>query len=587
MGERSRNSFSVIKDCREGLKLLYDRSGTDRYQSSRYGVFSPLRGPGVLEMTGSASKKRSREHSPISFQVLRRATPERVRGYGLTSLRSHTGPELPGWHRQPEPSAAKRSGSRDSPAMTNSAAREEGRRWMVLDFLVAFASGLTAMLWQPGWAGHVPGPTAAQLSMALFYVMTVSIVTVWLAYLARLHEAHRVTNRLQQQGALVLVSALAIFGVGGGIVVSGGLEPDRIAMLFEVALMFALMSLSRTAWERYSDVQRKQGMAVRNFVIAGVDETGREVRDYLSSLRYLGYRFRGWVSLDESDQEGTVWGSPVLGSLRDIIPLSKSVFVDEIIFTRRPETRRLVETLQGARATGIDVRLIPSIAETLQNRNDVQYVGSLPTVVLHQEHTQTVARFFKLLLDTFGAIIGMLFCAPIALIVSAAIKLDSSGPLIYSSRRVGYKGRVFDCYKFRTMVSDADKMRSELAHLNEREGVLFKISNDPRITRVGRLLRKYSLDELPQLWNVLRGDMSLVGPRPPISSEVAQYEVKHLQRLEVVPGITGLWQIEARNNPSFESYIELDRAYVSNWSLWLDVKILFSTVKVIVLGTGT
>jgi lipopolysaccharide/colanic/teichoic acid biosynthesis glycosyltransferase len=137
------------------------------------------------------------------------------------------------------------------------------------------------------------------------------------------------------------------------------------------------------------------------------------------------------------------------------------------------------------------------------------------------------------------------------------------------------------------MVRDAASLQSQLAHRNERKGILFKISNDPRVTRVGAVLRKYSLDELPQLWNVFRGDMSLVGPRPSIGSEVAQYETPHLRRLDVMPGMTGLWQVEARQDPSFERYIALDSKYVNDWSLWLDVKILFRTINAVIAGTGS
>jgi lipopolysaccharide/colanic/teichoic acid biosynthesis glycosyltransferase len=137
------------------------------------------------------------------------------------------------------------------------------------------------------------------------------------------------------------------------------------------------------------------------------------------------------------------------------------------------------------------------------------------------------------------------------------------------------------------MVVNADKLKEDLLHRNERDGILFKISNDPRVTRAGRFLRRYSLDELPQFYNVLRGDMSLVGPRPPIATEVEQYDLSHLRRLDVLPGITGLWQVEARQDPSFDSYISLDTAYVENWSLWLDLKILARTVGVVVSGTGS
>jgi len=173
------------------------------------------------------------------------------------------------------------------------------------------------------------------------------------------------------------------------------------------------------------------------------------------------------------------------------------------------------------------------------------------------------------------------------LLVALLIRLDSPGPVFYRAQRIGLKGRVFECLKFRTMVDAAEQMRSKLETLNERDGVLFKISKDPRVTRLGTWLRKYSIDELPQLFNVLRGEMSLVGPRPPLASEVQKYDLAQLRRLDVLPGITGLWQVEARQDPSFDSYISLDTAYVENWSLMLDLRILARTVGVVLAGTGS
>jgi exopolysaccharide biosynthesis polyprenyl glycosylphosphotransferase len=192
----------------------------------------------------------------------------------------------------------------------------------------------------------------------------------------------------------------------------------------------------------------------------------------------------------------------------------------------------------------------------------------------------------KRLLDITASSVALVLLSPVLAAIAIAVRWDSRGPIFYASERIGKKGRVFPCIKFRTMVPDAERRRTEVLHMNERDSVLFKITNDPRITPVGRFLRKYSLDELPQLVNVLRGDMSLVGPRPPIASEVKRYELNHLRRLDVVPGITGLWQVQARQDPSFDSYISLDTAYIENWSLWLDIKILVRTVGVVVTGTG-
>jgi lipopolysaccharide/colanic/teichoic acid biosynthesis glycosyltransferase len=173
------------------------------------------------------------------------------------------------------------------------------------------------------------------------------------------------------------------------------------------------------------------------------------------------------------------------------------------------------------------------------------------------------------------------------LATAIAVKLDSHGPVFYSSERIGKKGRVFRCFKFRTMVRDAETRRADVMHMIERDGVLFKIANDPRITKVGRVLRKYSLDEFPQFFNVLRGDMSIVGPRPPIASEVKEYQLNHLRRLAVTPGITGLWQVQGRQDPSFDNYISLDVTYIENWSIWLDIQIIARTVGVVFAGTGS
>ena len=189
-------------------------------------------------------------------------------------------------------------------------------------------------------------------------------------------------------------------------------------------------------------------------------------------------------------------------------------------------------------------------------------------------------------MDIVVSVLGLVLLGPLLLIIALAIKVESPGPLLYRSRRIGSKGREFTCLKFRTMVADADEQRPNVEHLNERTAVLFKISNDPRITRVGKLLRKYSLDELPQFLNVLIGDMSLVGPRPPIPGEVTHYDLEHLRRSDVLPGITGLWQIKGRRDPSFSNYVALDLEYIENWTLWLDFKILLQTVPEVLRGSG-
>jgi exopolysaccharide biosynthesis polyprenyl glycosylphosphotransferase len=264
------------------------------------------------------------------------------------------------------------------------------------------------------------------------------------------------------------------------------------------------------------------------------------------------------------------------------------MFANEIIFSHRPAAPNILrDVLMQAEMAGIDVRLIPSLTETLRFRADVEYLGNLPTIVLHRRKKLAVSNLVKRIMDIVLGSIGIIALSPLFLVISILIKLESRGPALYSSKRVGYKGTTFNCHKFRSMSENADSQRAQLEYLNERKDILFKIAKDPRVTRIGAILRKYSLDELPQLCNVLAGDMSLVGPRPSIGSEVARYKSAHLRRLDAVPGMTGLWQVEARTDPSFESYVNLDSKYVMNWSIWLDLKILARTIGAVIKGTGS
>jgi lipopolysaccharide/colanic/teichoic acid biosynthesis glycosyltransferase len=197
-----------------------------------------------------------------------------------------------------------------------------------------------------------------------------------------------------------------------------------------------------------------------------------------------------------------------------------------------------------------------------------------------------MGRVLKRTMDVLVSSLALLFLWPLLLVIGIAIKLESRGPVIYRSLRLGKYRRAFDCYKFRTMIAGSDGWKENLRRLNQRRGPFFKIADDPRVTRLGRFLRKYSLDELPQLWNVLKGDMSLVGPRPHPVEDCARYTSEHRRRLVVTPGVTGLWQVLARANPSFEICMMLDLAYIEKWSLLLDCRILLKTIPAVLAGEG-
>jgi exopolysaccharide biosynthesis polyprenyl glycosylphosphotransferase len=330
-----------------------------------------------------------------------------------------------------------------------------------------------------------------------------------------------------------------------------------------------------------------QGRETRNVLIVGDGRVAHALRNHLQALPHMGFRFMGFVSLEAEKDTENAANAQVIGNIRNCVAIARSLFVDEIYFSTPADKETVISVVEDARAIGIDVRVVPDLYDGLAWNAPVEFIGQFPTIPLHRRDFPRGAFLLKRLLDISLSLLAITVLSPFLLLIALLIRMDSKGPVFYRSARIGRKGRTFTCLKFRTMVAGAENLQQDLAHRNERDGILFKISNDPRITKVGAWLRKYSLDELPQFLNVLLGDMSLVGPRPPIASEVEKYDLAHLRRLDVLPGMTGLWQVEARQDPSFDSYISLDTAYVENWNLMLDLRILARTIGVVLAGTGS
>lgn len=276
----------------------------------------------------------------------------------------------------------------------------------------------------------------------------------------------------------------------------------------------------------------------------------------------------------------------VLGRVADLDWLARAQFIDEVILVLPGQPARMREAAEVAYRNHLDIRAVPDLPPGPWADGCVDRIGEVPVVTLHREPLPDAALFLKRAIDVMGAALGIAVGSPVMAVVALLIRLDSPGSVIYSAERTGVKGRRFRCYKFRSMVTNAEHLKEELRERNQRQGPIFKIDNDPRITRIGRIIRRYSLDELPQLWNVLRGEMSLVGPRPHPVDEVNHYELQHYRRLDVRPGITGLWQITARGCPSFELNMHLDLTYIETWTLRLDLLILARTVRVLFAPEG-
>ena len=360
----------------------------------------------------------------------------------------------------------------------------------------------------------------------------------------------------------------------------------RIIVLTTVGLVTVALCLRRLVYRVLLYRRFERGMGTRNVLIVGSGPEAHALRHHVESIRHLGYTFKGFIDLPGSSSRFAATSGDVVGNLDTLFTHARKQFVDEIFFTAPCERGIVQGVLEKARAHGIDLRVVPDMYDGLAWNSPIEYIGQFPTIPLHCGHVPEMALVLKRSLDIVFSSFVLIVLSPLLFAIAILIKIDSRGPVFYSSERIGKKGHVFRCTKFRTMVRDADKRRADIMHMNERDGVLFKISNDPRITKLGRFLRKYSVDELPQFFNVLRGEMSVVGPRPPIASEVKEYKLSHLRRLDVTPGITGLWQVQGRQDPSFDSYISLDVTYIENWSLWLDMKIILRTIAVVFAGTG-
>jgi exopolysaccharide biosynthesis polyprenyl glycosylphosphotransferase len=276
----------------------------------------------------------------------------------------------------------------------------------------------------------------------------------------------------------------------------------------------------------------------------------------------------------------------VLGRIEDLDWLARAEFIDEVILALPNQPAQAREAAEIAFRNHLDIRAVPDLPQGPWPEAGVDHIGEVPIVTLHREPLPGAALFLKRSIDIVGAALGLVLAGPLMALVALLIRLESPGPVLYSAKRTGRKGHPFRCHKFRSMVTNAEHLKQDLRDRNQRQGPIFKIDDDPRITRIGRIIRRYSLDELPQLWNVLMGEMSLVGPRPHPVDEVNHYELQHFRRLDVKPGLTGLWQITARDCPSFELNMHLDLTYIETWSLRLDLLILARTVRVLFVPEG-
>ncbi len=324
----------------------------------------------------------------------------------------------------------------------------------------------------------------------------------------------------------------------------------------------------------------------REVIIVGTGKEAQAIVDAAAESPDSGISIRGFLDY----RRNGLWryrDIPLLGHPDELEHFVLKEQVDAVVMAVDVKdllrARRLFKT---AEKMGVALYFMPDIFQTHLARPQLSNVNGSPALMYHAAPSGRRADIGKNIIDKIGALVGIILSAPLMLLTAVAIKLDSRGPVFFRQERCGINGKRFILYKFRTMSNNADKRKHLLKDLNMMSGPVFKAKNDPRVTRVGRILRRCSVDEVPQFFNVLRGDMSLVGPRPPLPSEVEKYQLWQRRRLTVKPGVTCLWQINGRNNIDFERWMELDLKYIDNWSLWLDARILARTLPVVIRGTG-
>ncbi|MDA4892388.1 sugar transferase [Microbacterium resistens] len=454
---------------------------------------------------------------------------------------------------------------------------------LVVILLVLAASSFVVL---PGPFTHVAWPEGPRIP----YLVALGVTGfVWVIALDATDSRDRhIVGQGADEYRRIVNATLAVFAVTVATAFFLGMDLSRlfVAVVFPLGLL--LLLLSRWLWRQWLRGRQKAGQYLHRAVVIGepskVSVVAREIRRAKSS----GYEIVGVIT--DRARAGGVSGFDVLGDIANVESVLDEVRFDALIIVGSDDLDPMTMRRLGHALSDRDIQLImaPVLTDVAGPRLHTTPVAGLPLVHVDFPRLEGAQRFLKRTFDLIGSAILLVVLSPVFLATAIAIRVDGPGGIIYSQERIGRGGRTFGMRKFRSMVADADDQLASLLDLQGDGGTpLFKINDDPRITRVGRFLRRHSIDELPQLVNVLRGDMSLVGPRPQRATEVALYDDVAYRRLLVKPGMSGLWQVSGRSSLSWEETIRLDLYYVENWSLTQDIVILFRTVRAVIRPQGT
>ena len=463
-------------------------------------------------------------------------------------------------------------------------------------------------LWLPAWLpAGIAGQFHPELRPLEHYLLLLGLILPAWGIALYFYGAHRLLPTeygKEYIRTLVKLETTGAFILGFlSFLLQLNLSRSLLFLFLLLNLLFLFLYRRWVAWvvrtRSYRDFE------LRRILIAGTNQTARRIGALIEKYSFYGITLGGYVTLPgEKSSDPSACGSPakeispgeakngsglkILGALEDLAELVRHEVVDEVIFVGGPAENWhcFHDSFRFCEELGLRIRLVADIFPSSISRITIDQLEGVPLITFASTPDQGLAIVAKRMVDIVLGGLLLFLSLPLILATAFLIKRTSSGPIFYRQIRCGLYGRQFTLYKFRSMMDGAEDVLWEIRHLNEMTGPVFKMRNDPRVTTIGKFLRKTSIDELPQLWNVLRGEMSLVGPRAPLPDEVAAYTNGQRRRLSVKPGITCLWQVSGRSHIDFDQWMQLDLRYIDNWSLWLDFKILAKTVPTVLFCRG-
>lgn len=433
--------------------------------------------------------------------------------------------------------------------------------------------------------GEIPGefdvsyPDYVPVQMAMTGILLVTYV------LKGMYTARRGASWPSEISAILSATSIGVMVLFAAVSMFRYPASSRALFIYLWALAIVLVGLMRLLRRLLTRAFRKRGIGIeRVLVVGGGNALGRRIMHSIATERSLTAQVVGFVDLEPCDDFGRF---RFLGTVRDIPGIVSGQRVDTIVIALPAASHdQMLRITDLCQRRGVTFRVVPDLYQMRLHRVDADTINGIPLIAVSESQIRGSNLLLKRLMDAPLAVLTLTLLSPFLALIALAIKLDSEGPVLFRQTRIGKDGVPFTLYKYRSMKKDAEKELALLLERNEATGPIFKIRDDPRMTRVGKWLRRASLDELPQLINVVKGEMSLVGPRPPLPTEVEKYEDWHLRRLEVSPGLTCLWQVSGRSEIPFDEMVMLDIYYIENWSLGLDLAILLRTIPAVLTGGG-